>query len=99
MVSNAIIEKHLYLIVTLGVIKDQIKRASLLCTPKFYAILKIYRMGDTLEWILVSLMWLFTLLTVFIIASTVAFAIWLIYFIFQSLQKTDPYDLGDSDDP
>ncbi len=66
-----------------------------MCTPKFYAILVIYRMGDTLDTILVILM--FTFSFVFIALPIIAIATLLFYgYKFITDQRNhDMYDIDE----
>jgi hypothetical protein len=54
-----------------------------------------------MEWVLTSLMWLFSFLALFIVLSIVAAMIWLIYMVSKLFKQDDPYTFeidGDPDD-
>ena len=48
-----------------------------------------------MEWVLVSLMWLFAIFTIFIAASIAVGVVYLIYLVSKLFRNTDPYDLGE----
>lgn len=74
-------------------------RLCLLCTVEFYVILVIYRMERCMEWVLVSLMWLFALFIIFVIAFVVGSMVWLIYMVSKLFKEDDPYTFENDGEP
>lgn len=48
-----------------------------------------------MEWVLVSLMWLFAILTILISASIAVGVTYLIYLVSKRFRNVDPYDIGE----
>ena len=52
-----------------------------------------------MEWVLVSLMWLFFIITVVLTTSVVLAFVWFVYLISKLFKMDDPHTLGDREDP
>lgn len=51
-----------------------------------------------MEWVLVSLMWLFALFTIFIIISVIGAMVWLTYMVSKLFKEDDPYTFDKNDE-
>ena len=51
-----------------------------------------------MEWVLVSLMWLFSFLSIFIVVGVLFSMIWLIYMVSKLFKEDDPYTFDKNDE-
>lgn len=68
-------------------------------TRKVYAILVTYRMGDIMEWVLVTLMWLFSFLALALVLFIIASMVWLVYMVSKLFKEDDPYTFENDGEP
>jgi len=56
-------------------------------------------MGDIMEWVLVTLMWLFSFLALALVLFIIASMVWLVYMVSKLFKEDDPYTFENDGEP